>query len=128
MEEEIIENYIPSYNDFCFNFSSDECHFVKNGFCPVEDNKEKLLSRIVYNTNCKCEFLMKEIINKGFIERTKACEIIVMRAEPCEKYLFNNGRHRTCAASKLKIPIKIHLVNDPCSCMCDKAYEHLKIQ
>lgn len=126
MDEKIIENYIPVYNNFCFNFSRDECYFEKNGICPVEANKEKLLNCVAYDTSYKCESLMQNIIENGFYERTKECEIVVIRSEPCGKYSFNNGRHRTCAASKLNVPIKIHFANDECSCMCDQAFEDLK--
>lgn len=127
-DEKVLENYIPSFDDFCFDFNKDTCHFVEKGICPVETNKEKLLNRVEYETSCKCESLMQKIIANGFYEHDRSWRIMVVK-QSCGKYVFDNGRHRTCAASKLKVPIKIHITEgDSESCMCKDKNNNIEVE
>lgn len=126
--EKIIENYIPFFDDFCFDFNKDTCHFVDKGICPGETNKEKLLSQVEYETSCKCESLMQKIIANGFYEHDRSWRIMVVK-QSCGKYVFDNGRHRTCAASKLNVPIKIHITEDEsASCMCKDKNNNIEVE
>ncbi|WMC93217.1 hypothetical protein [Kineothrix sp. MB12-C1] len=123
MSIKFIESYIPIYDEFCLPFSKDECHCLVTKTCPADKNKDNLLNGVDYVTKCKCEVLMQKIIRDGYYDRNEESKIYISLVPcdkfKCKKFRVTNGRHRICAASKLKIPISVYIEEDDYTCTCE---------
>lgn len=60
---------------------------------------------------CRCVRLIQSIMHEGFIERNMEAQIVVCLNEETKLYEIDNGRHRICAASKMQVPIQVHICN-----------------
>lgn len=106
---ERVVSIVPNENDFNFRFTKDTCYKMKYGECPVLVLKNDITSE---NEKCKCVRLIKAIICEGFKESSRESWIEIIKDYETGIYEICNGMHRICAASKLNVPIVVHIYDE----------------
>ncbi len=107
-ENEVMREIIPIEEEYNFRFDNGTCDYIRTGICPVDEMKYEIMNSSEIESHCKCVRLIHSIIHKGFVEYNQEAWIVVTTNDVTGLYEIINGRHRICAASKMKVPIKVH--------------------
>lgn len=86
------------YNEvLSLEITEGDCEMLNSGECPILAGKD---------IKCHCTEILRDLKNSNFIQFENKCPELIYEEEH-NYYSFNDGQHRACIASMLKMDIMI---------------------
>ena len=100
-----VEWFDPTEKIIQFNFEKDDCLYLRNGICELDEIDEKLPEELYKG---KCQKIYFGLIS-GAINEIKGIPCIHLCS--CGHFDVPDGRHRLCVAQKLGKTLKVERID-----------------